>query len=230
MILVSPAEPKPLIALLAGKTEERVRTSSLPERYGADFYFHGHAGRTVAIQRKRFPDDFIASADDGRLQREVPLLLQCDIPILVVEGEAEYTTEGELLEQTRWSRSALRNLQRSVSFTGIHVEGTQDMEDTATAIVEIAAYTRKAEHLSLLHRPKMVGSDLWGRKTRRHELEFFLQGIALVGPKLAAAILDDFEDELPLALTCTLERLRQVPGMGPTRAKKFWEFFQEGAK
>jgi ERCC4-type nuclease len=92
------------------------------------------------------------------------------------------------------------------------------------AVVEMVSYYRKTEHLSLSTRPKAVGSDHWGRTTPHHEMLFFLQGLPLVGPKLAEAILQHFSG-LPLGWTCTPGDLRAVPGIGPNRVKRIWEFF-----
>ncbi len=229
MILISPTEPKRLFTFLKGSTDERVKTSSTPEKFGADFYFKGYGGITVAIQRKRFPDDFTASIGDGRLQREVPLMLCADTPILIVEGEADYTFDGWLLANSRWSRKGLLNLQISIWRAEICVQHTKDEEMTAQRIVEMAEHFRKEKHVSLLTMPKRTGSTPWGITTKRHEQIALMQSIPMIGYGLAKAFVEHF-DGIPLRWDCTYEEILEVPGIGPNRAKKIWETIERMAE
>ncbi len=228
MILVSPTEPKSLFNLLKKVANERVATSSTPEKLGCDFYFKGHAGITVAIQRKRFPDDFTASME-GRLQREVPLMLEADMPVLIVEGDADYTFDGWLLENSRWSRKGLLNLQTSIWMAEICVQHTNNHEGTVQRIVEMAEYFRKEEHVALLTIPKDTPSTLWGVQTKRHEQIALMQSIPMIGYGLAKAFVEHF-DGIPLRWDCTYEEILEVPRIGPNRAKKIWEMMEGIAK
>ncbi len=227
MILVSPTEPKSLLLRLKDATSERIATSSTPEKFGCDFYFKGYGGMKVAVQRKRFPDDFTASMQ-GRLQREVPLMLAADIPVLIVEGEADYTFDGWLLANSRWSRKGLLNLQISIWRAEICVQHTDNHEGTVQRIVEMAEYFRKEEHLALLTIPKNIGSTPWGIRTKRHKQIAMMQSIEGIGYTLAAAFVDSF-DGIPLRWDCTFERMLEVSGIGPNIAKNIWETVEDMA-
>jgi len=59
MILVSPTD-RELLALL----DDKAMSNYLPERYGADILVVVEGRGKLAIQRKTFPDDLLASLDD----------------------------------------------------------------------------------------------------------------------------------------------------------------------
>jgi ERCC4-type nuclease len=219
-MLVSPTD-RELLSLLGGKAI----SSYLPERYGADVLAVVEGRGKLAIQRKTFPDDLLASLEDGRLTRELPLLAQVEYPVLIVEGRPMWTADGHLMQSwsSRWTRAQLRNLLRSVwRVHGVAVEQTTDINDTAAAILEMEAWFRKDTHLSLLHRPKNTAKDTWGLADKRSMARYFLQGLPGVGPSLAEAIFDTF-GKIPLRWSCTQKELMSVYGIGPKRAKALWE-------
>jgi len=148
--LLSPTEHglKPLFG-------ERAIVSYLPERWGADILIVVEGRGRLAIQRKVFPDDLIASTTDGRLARELPLLAQTEYPVLIIEGRPMWTADGHLMQSwnSRWTRAQIRNLLRSVwRVHGVAVEHTDDINDTAAAVLELEAWFRKDVHRSLLSR------------------------------------------------------------------------------
>jgi len=197
---------------------------SRPEQYGVDVLTLTPRG-WVGWQRKKFPNDLLASLDDGRLARELSLMAHLDIAVLISEGEASYTTEGHIIADwsTRWTKTQLRNLFRSILFThGVWVEHTSSLQDTRDAILEMEAWLRKGQHRSLLTRPKNTIKDTWGQADKRDWARFFLQGLPGVGSSLAEAIYDHF-GRVPLHFDCTQDELRGVMGIGEKRAKTLWE-------
>jgi len=223
MILVSPTD-RDLLQLLGDKA----MSNYLPERYGADILTVVEGHGKLAIQRKTFPDDLLASLDDGRLARELPLLAQAEFPVLIVEGQPLWTTDGHLMQSwsSRWTRAQIRNLLRSVwRVHGVAVEQTTDINDTAAAVLELEAWFRKDVHRSLLTRPKTPTKDDWGLSNRRDFARFLLQGLPGVGSVLAEQIFDHF-GKVPLHWDCNLEELMSVYGIGKKRAKVLWDALQ----
>lgn len=223
MLLVSPTD-RDLLILLGGKA----MSNYLPERYGADILIVIEGHGKLAIQRKTFPDDLLASLDDGRLARELPLLAQAEFPVLIVEGQPMWTADGHLMHgwSSRWTRAQLRNLLRSVwRVHGVSVEHTDSLDDTAAAVLELEAWFKKDVHRSLLTRSKTPIKNDWGLSNRRDFGRFFLQGLPGVGSTLAEQIFDHF-GRVPLRWDCTLEELMSVYGIGKKRAKVLWEILQ----
>jgi len=225
-ILISPAEPWDVRRLLQGVA----LNSRLPEQAGADFLILTPRGK-IGIQRKTFPDDLTASLEDGRLAREINLLVHdCDHAILIAEGDPSFTTDGYLISayKSRYTRTGLRNILRSLTHIhGIHVERTSSIADTTQAVLEIRDWFNKDEHRSLLIRPK--GKELkndFGLSNRRDQARYFLQGFPGVGPALAEAIFDHF-GKVPLRWQCTQAELQEIQGIGPGRAKALWGALQE---
>jgi len=214
MILVAPTEPKPILQLLSDLDCQAI-VSSEPEKRGADYLLSGQLG-IVAIQRKE-SGDLLASIEDGRLQREVSLLRDEPVPILIVEGWPNFTSDGQHLDKPTWDKAGFRNLLRSVGREGIQVERTNDLADTAAALLELQSYWQKPAHLSLLTRPKRIKTDSFGRTSAEDRAAWVLEGFEKIGPVLARRIVHTFKG-LPLSWSCSLEELCEVEGMGKMTA------------
>lgn len=225
MFLVSPTD-RELLQILSAKSS--AISHSMCESYGADVLAVIEGRGHLAIQRKQFPDDFIASIEDGRMAREIALLQYAEFPVLIAEGWAEFTSEGHLMLQHggRWTKQALRNTMRSMyKIHGIAVERTDNINDTADAVIELEAYFGKEIHKSLLTRPKRVMQDTWGLSNKRDFARFFLQGFPGVGSALAEQIFDHF-GKIPLRWDADEDELKEVYGIGEKRAKVLWEMLQ----
>jgi ERCC4-type nuclease len=202
---------------------------ALPERYGADVLVVVEGRGKLAIQRKTLPDDLLASLEDGRLARELPLLAQAEYPVLIVEGQPKWTADGHLMQTraSRWTKPQIRNLLRSVWRThGIAVEQTVDINDTASAVLELEAWFRKDVHRSLLTRPKSMAKDSWGLSSKRDRARYLLQGFEGVGAAKAEAIFDHF-GRIPLAWTVSLEQMTEIQGIGPKLAHSLFKTLEE---
>src|SRR5690606_37254518 len=68
-LLISPTEPPAVRALGT--------TSSTPELYGCDILIVANKTRT-GVQRKKFPEDLVASLADGRLYSQLPKMAALD--------------------------------------------------------------------------------------------------------------------------------------------------------
>ena len=224
MILVSPTD-RDLLTLLG----EKAMFNYLPERYGADILIVVEGHGKLAIQRKTFPDDLLASLDDGRLARELPLLAQAEFPVLIVEGQPMWTADGHLMQpwNSRWTRAQLRNLLRSVwRVHGVAVEQTTDINDTAAAVLELESWFKKDVHRSLLSRAKTTTKDSWGLSNKRDMARYLLQGFGGIGASRAEAIFDHF-GRIPLSWTASFEEMAQVQGIGPKLAQSLLKALEE---
>lgn len=211
-MLIAPSEPKSIKIL--GKS------STVPERFGADVLFSTKLGM-VGVQRKEI-SDLIASLQDGRLTKEIGQLQRCAIGMLVVEGRLKWSTDGALMGRDYgqpWTRTAHRNLLRSVQQRGIWVEATDDTGDTVVSVLELQSWANK-KHDSLARRPGPQSP--WGKADSREWAAWFLQGLEGVGPELAQRMVEKF-GRPPLAWTVTADDLMSIDGVGPKKAKQMME-------
>lgn len=202
-------------------------SSSLCEQYGADVL--AFVKRQVVGWQRKTIEDLLASLEDGRLARELPLLaLKVTFPVLLLEGHPVFTNDGYLVRNgrpCRWSRRAWRNLLRSIHYQfRVVVEHTQNIQDSAEAIREMLQWLLKDDHTSLLKRPKPI--DEWGMPLEGMALhEFILQGFPRVGPKTARAIVHHFS-RAPLYWTCTPQEMQEVDGVGPITGKALFRVLE----
>lgn len=215
MLLIAPTEPVQI--------RELGKTSSIPEKYGVDILFSANK-QLIGIQRKQFPDDFLASLHDGRLNREISLMKQIK-SILLLEGKPRWSLDGALITDNRqFTRRQLRGICWSIVFEfGIHVDFTDSITDTIFYIQWLKLYTEKNRHISLVRRPNL--HDTWGGSLKGRDWAiYFLQGFSGIGPKLAEAIYDNLK--IPLKWTCSKEDLARV--LGKHRAERLWNALAGG--
>jgi len=222
MILVSPSEPAELREALGATS------SPLCEEKGADILAPTGKG-LLGIQRKEVPSDFLASLEDGRLARELPLLSRgVDFPILLLEGSFIYDTDDCLRvggRPTRYKHLGIKRLLRSVFYSyGIYVEHSSGLSDTPTVVKELIDYFSH-DHISLYTRPKLQG--LWGRPTPNEQICYFYQGIPGVGVVLAQSLAKILPKPADL-VTASLDGLKSIPGIGKQRAERIFKFLHDG--
>lgn len=217
--LISPTEPDRL--RLIGET------SLIPENYGADVLF-SEREKLIGVQRKSFPSDFLASLYDGRLAKEIGQMKALDYAVLLLEGRAAWTLDGELSAEygTGISKAAFRNICHSIWWIyNISIEWADSIDDTITAISALRHWVAQETHDSLLRRPK--SKDYWGTHTRGREWGIhFLQGFPGIGPTTAASIYDTF-DRVPLRWDISQDELIKVHGIGQTKSAKLWSILSD---
>jgi ERCC4-type nuclease len=174
------------------------------------------------VQRKQFPDDFLASLSDGRLQKEI---MQIDssvaIPLLLLEGRgAGWTIDGRLIcGYQRFTRQQMNGILFSLQIEhGIASIWVDSMAQTGPAIMDFRKWTQKHSHKSLTARPGP------GTHMKRPWQEHFLQGLPAVGPKTASKIMDHF-GRLPFTPP-TVEQLAQIDGIGKRKAQAIVGMFE----
>lgn len=210
-MLVSPTEPKRL--------RELGKTSSIPERHGADFIVVGKKNR-IGVQRKEFPSDLLASLTDGRLYGQLPLLRDLEHAVLVVEGRGRWTEDGELIgdKYQRFTISQMYGLLFSIMFEfRIPTIWVKDMDETIQVLGLLDAWAQKSKHMSLRSRSGPAKNS-FGTSTTRHLAQHIMQSFPGVGPELAGRVVDHFEG-VPLTWTHSAEELMEVEGLGKVKAQ-----------
>lgn len=216
MLLVSPQErPKEFFQL--------GRSSSLPEKYGCDFLFASEKIGLVGIQRKVFPDDFLASLrGDDRISRELQMQKQLDYCVWLLEGMGTWTLDDYLVYGGRYKyyRYELWGFQMSLGLMGYHFIQVPSLQSTCHFLQRIQEWAAKDDHNSLFTRPK---PSRWGVAGSREWALHFLQGLPGVGYGLAERILDYFVT-LPFEAKFTYEELHTAIRQAPT-ARVICELF-----
>jgi ERCC4-type nuclease len=223
MILISPSEPSELRQAL------KATNSPLCEELGSDILVPTIRG-LLGVQRKTIAD-FVASLEDGRLTRELPLLLNgVGLPVLLLEGELRFNEDGRLLlgiRPTRFTQQAVHNLIRSISYVnGICVERSTGLADTPVIINELIEFIGK-EHKSLLKRPKIQGA--WGKPTVHQALAYFYQGIPQIGVILSQNLMKKYPCPVDL-VNATFSDLQGLPMVGKQRARVIFSFLHSEHK
>lgn len=218
IIFVSPTEPKALrdIGIVTPHSEE----------YGCDIYWTVN-DKKYGVQRKEFPNDFLASVHDGRLGEQINKGAGLDMMVLLLEGKPVWTNDGKLIrtnggKRFPWTKTQHRNFLASVQTRGCQVQWSDGLYDTISCVQDLATWSGKEDHSSL-DRREGAAKDRWGRRTNLSWQKHFIQGIPGIGPKQAAAIIE--MHGFPFRLTVTEEMLMLVPGIGKTRAAKIVGIF-----
>lgn len=220
-VFIAPTEPDAL--------KELGLVTMMPEHHGVDIMWESVLGR-IGIQRKVFPDDFLASVHDGRLNKEYQQMQALDIAFLLLEGREHWTTHGTLIrggggKRYAWSRAQHRNYLASVQLRGVKLLCSDDLADTVRLVDGLRVWSDKDEHGSLDVRPGPRG-DLWGQVTNEDYQRHILQGVPGVGPKQAAALISHLGFPLCLRDGITEEKLMEVPGIGKKKAVALTTLFK----
>lgn len=213
-MLISPSEPARLKAL--------GEVSGASERYGCDILITS-GNQLTGIQRKKFPEDFMASLGDGRLVTQLQKMGPLDRKLLVLEGYGQWTMDGELVGMARFTKHQMFGLVFSLAFEfGLQVVRVKDIAETIDLLEELEMWAGKEKHLSLLSRPGPK-KDGWGREQGDARWLHILQGFPGIGPGTAGNIIDHFGG-IPLKWTVeSAKDLEAVPGIGKVIAQRLWE-------
>lgn len=202
-------------------------SSSLPEKYGADYMFASEGQGLVGVQRKEIKD-LVASVHDNRLSREVAQLTdgRLQLAVLIIEGQIQWTNTGQSLSHRgEWTRAMQVGLELSLQQKGIWIMYSSSLLDTIESLSLLKKWCQKTEHRLLETRNKTRRDGVFGTVTRRESNDLhFLQGLEGISVTRAKAILNHF-NRLPLRWACTVEDMSEVPGIGKGTAAKIIEAF-----
>lgn len=209
-MLVSPAEPAYLRTLGT--------VSSTPEKVGADFLIHSPTIGAVGVQRKEI-SDFIASAYDGRLVKEIAQMKVLGLGVLLLEGKVQWTDDGLVLgNYSRWSRSQHLGTIWSVQLSGYWIAQTSSMAETLEWLLTFTKWMQKERHAGLRNRPGPSTSSVWGKADNRDWGIHLLQSFPGIGADTAGKIYDHFQG-VPLQWLVSAFELQEVAGVGKGRAE-----------
>lgn len=217
MLWVSPQEQAPELRRL-GRTHPM-----LEKHYGCDFMFAAPEIGLIGIQRKQFPEDFIASLRGGdRVSRELQMMKRLDMGIWILEGMGNWTNDGFLVYGGRYKyyEYELWGFQLSLANVwGYPLFRVRDMASTIKLIERIQIWANKPDHDSLLVRPK---PGRWGEAGSVEWILHFLQGIPGVGVGMAKRIHSAF-GRVPFK--ADFEYADMVVAVGPSLARTVCELF-----
>jgi ERCC4-type nuclease len=179
---------------------------------------------TVGVQRKTVTD-LVASLGDGRLQREITDMKGLDVGIWMIEGNPEWTSDGQLLgSRTSYQKDQHMGLLFSLQSRSFWLATPTNQNESIGLLLTLQKWLRKKAHKSLLTRPGPEGS--FGVVDRMDWQIHFLQGLPGVGYERARAIIDHYSG-LPFRLD---GGLRDVAGLGPKTARRIEEMFGKDGK
>ncbi|RKZ12910.1 hypothetical protein DRQ53_14090 [bacterium] len=218
-VLVSPAEPASVKLKIGGTV------SAKPEDFGVDFMWASH-GKWFGVQRKRFPDDLMASLKDGRLQKELGQMQSLEMAFILLEGFGTWTVDGKVVNQyIDLDVSTMFSLMASITMSfGVPVYRVSDERELVKGVLALQSWTDKGKHVggvsSLSGRPNVSGK--WGTADSKEWALHFLQGMKGVGPVQAKAIYEHFGGIPMTWVVDGPEEFEAIEGIGKVRAKALW--------
>ena len=153
-MICSPTEPAQL-------RDAADAVSMFPESFGADLVVPIHGGGWAGIQRKEIAD-LCASIEDNRLAEQLVKLRQLTMSMLIVEGELEWTNDGEMLSRRRWksiTRDRFDGVMWHVQADGTWVCFTRDLAETIRVAKHFEKWTAKPRK-AMATRPPVTAA--WG--------------------------------------------------------------------
>ena len=183
----------------------------------------------VAVERKAFPSDFVASVRDGRWAKEAAAMREwAPYRIGILEGEPRYDAEDHLIignRTSQWTKKGIRNMIRSVKWVeGLDIEWTYDMNDTVECLHEIQGWFDETNHWSLRTRPTVKGS--WYTPIYEERFIHWLQGCGKgVSIGRARKLAEYFHTPFEI-FNASIEDLQACPGIGEGIATGLYNFLR----
>lgn len=223
VVFVSPSEPKDLWEIPSAIVNSHI------ESYGTDVLV-ARGGLWAGIQRKKVPEDLIASIQDGRLARELMLMREAplDIRILLLEGTMAFDRDGLLVTggiSRRYTKTAIDKLLLSCQYVaGVNPHKTGSIGETVEFICDILVpWLGDPEHVSLFRRPGPSWD--WGLPDVKGMEQWWAQGFPQIGLKRAEALLSAFTSPLAIC-NASVKELASVDGIGPKTARTIHKFLR----
>ena len=190
----------------------------MSEQYGCDVLLHISSTdadgklqmRKVGIQRKKFPDDLIASLADGRLAKQIQMMKGLDVAILLLEGKGWWV--GDKLQAKFAGRTFTRRELRALIFSiqiehGLRYMQTEGLRETCDLVMDLRTWLMKKNHDGLVSRPK---AGAWGPDSTEWKM-WFWQAIPGVGPVVSRRLAEAWP-RLPIKLMVSRAEVEKVAG------------------
>ena len=223
-ILISPTEP---YEVKEDFGEYGISAPHLPSDYG--WYVKGYRS---LVQRKHIPGDFLASMEDGRLARDMQILLenieQGGKSYLLTEGFWSCDKEGMILNPIRpsgWSYEKISAQISTIQEMGIRLLHSPNISLTALVIINQVRWEMKEDHSSLSHRPGPVTE--WGKPSYASYTIWSFQGIPGVGADIAE-ILFKAAPTWEKLVAMDIADFQELKHFGKKRAERVYKFIHNG--
>jgi len=182
----------------------------------------------VGIQRKRFPEDLLASIEDGRLSDQLTKMAPLDRPCVVLIGYPAWTRDGELVFRSysgrSWNFDSIWGAVASIAFeAGVGTFWVRDEGEFVDLVKTMDRWNHREKHSTVRTRSRARAKG-WGMSVRLQQAHF-LQGLPAVGPELAERIVAHFGG-IPMRWTVKAKDLMAVPGVGKVKAAKLGEMVE----
>ena len=185
----------------------------------------------IGLERKKFPSDFLASIQDGRLNREILAMREdTDIQILVPHGRTpKYDKDGILtvVGDRKWTKKGITNIFRTIQYVeGVYVEWAKNDAELVQMIHDLQDYFDKKEHDSLRSRPRIKTN--WMVPSRAERIIYWMQGLPGVGTTTAKKLYEKFPAPL-LLFQANIDDIDDVPRVGKSMAVGIYNFLRTGS-
>jgi Fanconi anemia group M protein len=167
--------------------------------------------KDVCVERKTV-NDFVSSIIDKRLfQQAKDLAESFKKPIIIIEGA------DDIFSQRNIHPNAIRGAIAALAIDfNIPIIQTDDADETAQMLYFIAKREQCENDKPIALRGKHSGL------TFKQQQEFLVEGLPLVGPKLAKNLLEHF-GSVETVFTASETELKKVPKVGEKKAKNIRE-------
>lgn len=183
----------------------------------------GTGSEGVLCERKTVRD-LIASATDGRLERQVGVMVKFPHRFLILHVKSDRDARVSLA-YSNWSWERVLGILRDVQYEGVAVEFVLG-EEFANALASLYKWTGRDEHTAL-HRPVLpVVEGMYLDPEYRAEIAMYMC-IPGIGEKAAVSLKETFGTMKGLC-NAGIDAIRAVPGIGPTRASSIQSFLGTG--
>lgn len=213
------------------RLKEALGNLAFPDNLPFDFMILTERG-PIPAERKKFPQDFLASVEDGRFSSECAAMRDVsEFRFIICEGKPRYSRKGRLMagrRESRYSKAGFRNLCRSLEFVeGCKLEWSSDQWDTVQVLKELQDYFDKEKHLSLRTRPKFL-NQWFESATYEQRFLFWLQGCGPgIGPATAIELAKVFHSPAEL-FSAEVTDIMKVKGVGKITATSIYSFLRGG--
>jgi len=224
MILINPNEP---YVIRSGFGDYGIPTPSLQVDYG--WFAHG---KKSLIERKHVPEDLLSSMSDGRLNREMQVVLE-NIEkggngYLLLEGFMQCNREDYIVVNGRpsgWKIDQISERLSTIQLMGVKLLLSPGIQQTPFIIVSQYRWELKDEHKSLKTRPGPVSE--WGKPSYSGYMLWSYQGIPGVGSDIAETLYEAASTWAAL-VKLSVEDLMELKRFGRKRAERVFRFIHEG--
>lgn len=190
-----------------------------------DYAFHVHDSKLVLVERKS-ADDLLNSLANGVLADELSrCIATTEYVVLLIEGWLSATIDGKIRTQYRqkgdgyWRWAFLWNFLMTAQLSGVFLYQSPSIRHTPQVIINLYEYFQRPERRSILRIRQPLPK--YKNVTALNALAC-CQDISIGTAKSLLAYFGTLEK----IVQADEKALKACPMVGPTRARKLYEFFR----